>query len=471
MESLLELPAPADSAAQPAASAAFGTQADGLLARLKSDRETVLQAALALFTGKGDGALRAIDLIDADHWVRQFAAVRSALLAGTDTVRHTTRSLAFAEAKVSGFQTELAELSSQVLGTAQRLQLAATRTQTASAGMQDLQDKTHVTSQNVARSQKALDAVQEEVHDVSRFVASTQGKLASFVESVQTVEQLTAGIQDVANQTNLLALNAAIEAARAGEAGRGFAVVAGEVRNLARKTAEITRRIDDLTLAIRDHSADLGRDMDGAVQRIEQVGNLVGNVQAATTGVRRTMDSVLQVAAAQRAQMEKLVADAHDQQQSGELASQTLQTLADQFEAMFEAVGQARIQLKQGAAEMGKFSSPGVALRISLAMHDAWIGDLLAAAQTGKTVDLDLSNDRACYFGKWYYGPAQSYFGSNAGFGAAEGAHKNVHTTGQALVEALRAGDLPRIEKLAAELELASNAITERVEALMALVP
>ncbi|MHB9050884.1 MAG: CZB domain-containing protein, partial [Thiomonas delicata] len=107
----------------------------------------------------------------------------------------------------------------------------------------------------------------------------------------------------------------------------------------------------------------------------------------------------------------------------------------------------------------------------SLAMHYAWIGDLLAAAQTHQAVDLDLSDDRACYFGKWYYGPAQGYFGSNAGFSSTEGVHKKVHQTGQALVEALRRGDLPRTGQLASELEALSGAITERIEALMALVP
>ncbi len=471
MERVLELPALTEAAAQPAASVGLGTQADGLLARLKGDRESVLQAALALFTGKGDGALRAIDLIDGGHWVQQFAAVRAALIAGTDAVRQTTRSLAFAQAKTSGFHADWVELSVQALGTEQRLQFSAAGMQTATAGIQELQDRTHAASQNVTSSQKALEAAQEDVHDVSHIVASTQGKLASFVDSVQAVEQLTAGIQDVANQTNLLALNAAIEAARAGEAGRGFAVVAGEVRNLARKTADITRRIDDLTLAIRDNSADLGRDMEGAVQRIEHAGKLVSNVQDATASVRRGVDSVLQIAAAQRTLMEKLVADTCNEQLGEGVVSQKLQTLASQFKVMSETVGLARTQLNLGAAEIGRFNSPVVSLRISMATHDAWVGDLLAAAQTGMTVDFDLSNDRDCYFGKWYYGPAQSYFGSNAGFAAAEVVHKNLHTTGQALVDALRVGDLPRIEKRAAELELASNAITERVEALIALVP
>ena len=444
---------------------------EGLLARLKADREATLQAVLDLFAGKGDDALLDMDLVDGPQWVQRFSATKAALLAGADTVRRTTRSLAFAEAKVTGFQAELASLSEHVLDSAQHTMHAARRTQTAEADLQNLVGKAQDTSQNLMRSQKELDAVQGEVRDVGDFVTSTRGKLSSFVDSVRTVEQLTAGIQDVANQTNLLALNAAIEAARAGEAGRGFSVVADEVRNLARKTAALTRKIDDITLSIRDGSTDLDHDMATAMQRIEGVGRLVGMVQSANGEVRRTMDAALQVASRQREHMAGLVADAEAQQTRGSQASRTLQDLAGQFHLILQSTREARGHLKRGASQIGADTSPGVALRVSLAMHDAWIGDLLAAAQTHQAVDLDLSDDRACYFGKWYYGPAQGYFGSNTGFSSTEGVHRQVHRTGQALVEALRSGDPARTGELARELEALSGDITERIEALMALVP
>ncbi len=449
------------------AAAAPAIPAGGLLDRVREDRERVLQAALDVVTGKGDAALLAIDLIDGPAWAQRLAAVRQQLIGTVDTLRLSTQSLAFAESRTAGFDTEIHTLSQRVGDMAARLESASLHTHAAQAQLDELRARVDETSQSVRASEDAIAATLEEVADVSGFIANTEAKLTGFVDAVRSVETLTGGISEIASQTNLLALNAAIEAARAGEHGRGFAVVADEVRNLARKTARITHEIENLTHNLRDQSADVGTDMSRSVQRVQRVGALVTNTGETLGKVGAMLEQVRSVTSEQTGLMRQLVGDADRQRGDAQRAAQLLTQLADRFEGMMQLTRTARERLKTGVTAVSSWPDMAVTLRVSLAMHYQWIGALLTAAQTGQKVDMDVSNFHGCYFGKWYFGAGAAYFGSNAGFAAIDPVHQDVHTTGQALVEALRDGDGARIDELAARLEALSERITERVEALM----
>ncbi|GAA2891544.1 hypothetical protein Acy02nite_14520 [Actinoplanes cyaneus] len=85
---------------------------------------------------------------------------------------------------------------------------------------------------------------------VTRASAMT-AEVAALGQASTAIGDVIKIIESIAEQTNLLALNATIEAARAGEAGKGFAVVAGEVKDLARETAEATQKVAEQIAGIQ----------------------------------------------------------------------------------------------------------------------------------------------------------------------------------------------------------------------------
>jgi methyl-accepting chemotaxis protein len=109
----------------------------------------------------------------------------------------------------------------------------------------------------------------------------TNGIVAKLRESSGQIGTVLNVISSIAEQTNLLALNATIEAARAGDMGKGFAVVAGEVKELARETAEATK---DIARRIEVIQADTGEAV-SAVNQISEVVSLINEHQTAIAAV------------------------------------------------------------------------------------------------------------------------------------------------------------------------------------------
>jgi PAS domain-containing protein/uncharacterized protein YukE len=102
-------------------------------------------------------------------------------------------------------------------------------------------------------------------------VDTTEGTIRNLSEVTEKIGSVVKLISAIASQTNLLALNATIEAARAGEMGKGFAVVAGEVKALAKQTADAT---DEITNQIETIQETTRR----AVDAIGGVGEIIGRL-------------------------------------------------------------------------------------------------------------------------------------------------------------------------------------------------
>ena len=118
-------------------------------------------------------------------------------------------------------------------------------------------------------------AVARRSHEAVQAVTDAMGDIA---RSSQHINDIVHVVEDVAFQTNILALNAAVEAARAGPAGRSFAIVAGEVRALAKRTADAVGQIRHL-IQTSAECVSLGTTRSGdACQRVDEALQAVGNL-------------------------------------------------------------------------------------------------------------------------------------------------------------------------------------------------
>lgn len=144
--------------------------------------------------------------------------------------------------------------------------------------------------ETVKVAQEGTTVVQETIQSMSEVWAASK----KIVEIMDLVNEITF-------QTNLLALNAAVEAARAGEHGRGFAVVATEVRNLAKRSAEAAKDIQDLihdSINKIEQSHKLvgqtGKSLQKISEKINSVSSAISEISTATQDTSRGIEDVNQ---------------------------------------------------------------------------------------------------------------------------------------------------------------------------------
>ena len=121
------------------------------------------------------------------------------------------------------------------------------------SAVENISDDINNNAVSVEKSTKFVEKTSNEINSSTQkmenllFVMEQISSLSNDIAKINTI------IEDIAAQTNILAINASIEAARAGAAGRSFSVVAGEVKELAEKTANESKKI----LSIVDGSINL----------------------------------------------------------------------------------------------------------------------------------------------------------------------------------------------------------------------
>lgn len=188
----------------------------------------------------------------------------------------------------------------------QRTEQQASALQETAATLEQLGATVQINSDNAERANQFARSAAVIAGRGGEVVGQVVTTMQGISESSRTIGEIIGVIDGIAFQTNILALNAAVEAARAGEQGRGFAVVAGEVRNLAKRSADAAKEIKGLIQRNVDQVGQgatlvgsAGKTMDEIVAAIRQVSEIVSQITAATVeqnnGIQQVVNAVGQL--------------------------------------------------------------------------------------------------------------------------------------------------------------------------------
>nr|HPR18670.1 methyl-accepting chemotaxis protein [Candidatus Cloacimonadota bacterium] len=143
---------------------------------------------------------------------------------------------------------------------------------------------------------------------IKQHMESIANMVVKLSEQSQTISRITESVNELAEQSNLLAVNAAIEAAKAGEHGKGFSVVAQEIKNLAERSKEATKQIQNIL-------EDIQKSISKAVMVTEEGSKAVAEglhltstagdtISILAKGVEDAANAAIQIAASSQQQLE-----------------------------------------------------------------------------------------------------------------------------------------------------------------------
>ncbi|MDD3618331.1 MAG: methyl-accepting chemotaxis protein [Desulfobulbaceae bacterium] len=211
------------------------------------------------------------------------SAISSQLAAGSEEASAQAANVAASTEEINVSSHDIKQSSEKMSGNMQRLGEVTRK----------IADEVGAIGHKADEGLKTSDTAYEMVTNANRTIQSLQ-------EAAGEIGLTTATIEEITEQTKLLALNATIEAARAGEAGKGFAVVAGEVKELAKQSAEAAENISGLIKGVQDETEKAARAIVGVSEIIRHLNESSRDITAAVAVHSRETEGMLALVADSR---------------------------------------------------------------------------------------------------------------------------------------------------------------------------
>jgi methyl-accepting chemotaxis protein len=257
--------------------------------------------------------------------------------------------------------------------------------------------------------------------------------MTEIVNATEAINQAVDIIDNIAFQTNILSLNAAVEAATAGDAGKGFAVVAQEVRNLANRSAEAAKEIQDLARNARIKSQG----------GLETSKNMMEGFALISEKITQTDEMVRDVANASREQMAGIgqINDAVSQldqmtQQNAKTAGNVAQianeilSKTEQFEQILSRV-KFDSKFEKGSCDIGMVFDTAKLKIDHINFKENNYKKLKVEATAWK-----VTNHHECNLGKWIDAHSHEQFAQTPEWNQLLSIHEKVHNGVQNLIDA-----------------------------------
>jgi methyl-accepting chemotaxis protein len=298
----------------------------GVQRRILADLHRGAQAAEQVAAGRLDLMPSSDSADEVGDLIRSLASMVEQLRGTVYSVQQVSETIGVASSQIASGNLDLSQRTEQ---TASNLQ------QTASS-MEHLTGTVKHSAESAATANQLANSAAQVAQRGGEVVAQVVSTMDDINTSSKKIADIIGVIDGIAFQTNILALNAAVEAARAGEQGRGFAVVAGEVRSLARRSADAAKEIKSLIGSSVDR-------VEVGARLVQDAGTTMGEIVAS---VRRVSDVISEI-----------TASTHEQSQGlGQVnaAVNELDRMTQQNAALVEQSAAAAESLKQQAGVLAQ---------------------------------------------------------------------------------------------------------------------